>query len=179
MQTAVMAVWHHTRLTDDNPDHDLHPPGKNSWSGYQRDIANATSDYVHQNSLPEAVAEEILPTFEALSDESLLSTCLHGGTQNQNETLNGMVWQRTTKETHSSLPTVELATFLAVSVLMMELLPLCLSWTPLVSSLAVTAEKLVRNWSTTEFGTLVERVWMPRKRGENKSETGKRVIQRH
>ena len=104
MQTAVMSIWHHTRSTDDSPDHDLCPPGENSWCGYQRDIVNAMSDYVHQNSLPEAVAEEIL------------SKCLHGGRQNQNETLNGMIWQGATKETHSSLPTVELATFLAVSV---------------------------------------------------------------
>ena len=28
---------------------------------------------------------------------------------------NGMIWQRATKETHSNLPIVELATFLAVS----------------------------------------------------------------
>ena len=39
---------------------------------------------------------------------------MHGGTQNQNETINGMIWQHATKETHSSLSTVETATFLAV-----------------------------------------------------------------
>lgn len=91
MQTAVMAIWHNTRLTNDNPDHDLCPPGEKSWCFYQRDMSNAVSDYVRQNSLPEAVAEEILPNFEALSDESLLSKCLHGGTQNQNETLSGTI----------------------------------------------------------------------------------------
>ena len=26
MQDAVMAVWHHTQSTDENPDHDLCPP---------------------------------------------------------------------------------------------------------------------------------------------------------
>ena len=61
------------------------------------------------------MANAILPTFEALSEESLLMKCLHGGTQNQNEAINGLIWQRATKETHSSLPTVELATFLAVA----------------------------------------------------------------
>lgn len=40
-----------------------------------------------------------------------VSKCMHGGTQNQNKTINGMIWQRATKETHSSLPTVETATF--------------------------------------------------------------------
>ena len=114
MQTAVMAIWHHDKSTDDNPDHDLWPEGENSWCGFQRDIAKGTSDYIHKNPIPEAVANVILPTFEALSEESLLSRCMHGGTQNQNESINGLIWQRATKETHSSLPTVETATFLGV-----------------------------------------------------------------
>ena len=52
-----------------------------------------------KDPIPEAVANAILPTFEALSEESLLMKCLHGGTQNQNETINGLIWQRATKET--------------------------------------------------------------------------------
>jgi len=31
------------------------------------------------------------------------------------EAIDGLIWQRATKGTHSSLPTVELATFLAVA----------------------------------------------------------------
>ena len=114
MKTAVMAIWHHSKSTDDDPDHDLCPPGENSWCGFQQDIANGTSDYTHAAPIPEAVANSILPTFEALSDETLLSRCLHGGTQNQNEAINALIWQRATKETHASAPTVELATYLAV-----------------------------------------------------------------
>ena len=115
MKKAVFAIWHHTKSTDGNPDHDLCPSGADSWCGFQRDLANGTSDYQHDHPIPEAVADAIYPTFEALSDDSLLSRCLHGGTQNQNEAINGMIWQRATKETHSTLPTVELATFLALA----------------------------------------------------------------
>ena len=114
MKKAVKAIWHHTKSTDENPDHDLCPPGADSWCGFQRDLENGTSDYQHDHPIPEAVADVIYPTFEALSDENLLSRCLHGGTQNQNEAINAMIWQHATKETHSSLPTVELATFLAL-----------------------------------------------------------------
>ena len=92
-------VQHHSKSTDENPDHDLCPPGAESWCGFQRDEANGTADYQHEYPIPEAVADAIYPTFEALSDESLLSKCLHGGTQNQNEAINGMIWQRATKET--------------------------------------------------------------------------------
>ena len=115
MENAVMAIWHHTQSTDENPDHDLCPPGEHSWCGYQRDLARGTSDYEHTHPLPAAVADAIYPVFEALSDKDLLGRCLHGGTQNRNEAINALIWQRATKETHSGLPTVELAGYLTVS----------------------------------------------------------------
>ena len=115
MQNAVMAIWYHSQSTDESPDHDLCPAGENSWCGFQRDLAKETSDYEHEHPLPKAVANAILPTFEALSDEALLARCLHWGTQNQNEAINALIWQRATKETHSGLAVVELARFLAVS----------------------------------------------------------------
>lgn len=73
MQNAVMAIWHHNKSTNENPEHELCPEGENSWCGFQRDIAKGTSDYVHRESTPEAVANATLPTFEALSEENLLS----------------------------------------------------------------------------------------------------------
>ena len=76
---------------------------------------NDTSEYSHSHPLPEAVSDSILPAFKDLSKSELLSSCLHGGTQNQNEAFNALIWQRDTKETHSSPTTVELATFLAVA----------------------------------------------------------------
>lgn len=41
--------------------------------------------------------EEVRPTFEDLSDEKLLKRCLHGKTQNPNESLNGVIWTRLPK----------------------------------------------------------------------------------
>ncbi len=108
-----MAIWHHIRSTD-KPQHHLCPTGKESWCGYQRDVANNTHKYQHNHPLPAAVADEIKVIFIALSDDALLSSCLHGGTQNQNESINALIWQHATKETHSSLPTVQLATALAI-----------------------------------------------------------------
>jgi hypothetical protein len=116
MENAVLAIFHHTRSTDENPDHNLCPEGETSWCGYQRDLAKNTNEYSHSHPLPEAVSDSILPVFTDLSKSRLLSSCLHGGTQNQNEAFNALIWQRATKETHSSLPTVELATFLAVGI---------------------------------------------------------------
>ena len=61
-------------------------------------MARGTSDYTHESPIPEAVADAIFPTFEALSEESLLSRCLPGGKQNQNEAINGLIWQRQQKK---------------------------------------------------------------------------------
>ena len=116
MKTATMAIWNHVRSSDTDPHHNLCPKGSTSWCGFQRDMANKTKSYKHKNSLPPAVAAEIKCIFEALSSDSLLMSCLHGQTQNQNESFNGLIWQRAPKTKHSALPTVEVASDLAVIV---------------------------------------------------------------
>ena len=115
MKNAVMAIWNHIRSTDENPYHHLCPVGKDSWCGFQKDIVNGTNIYQHLHPLPAAVADKLKSVFEALSNDRLLSSCLHGQTQNQNESYNALIWKRAPKVSHSSLPTVRLATFLALS----------------------------------------------------------------
>ena len=92
MQNAVMAILHYSKSMDENPDHDLCPPGKESWCAFQRDICKVTADYVHESPIPEAIADAIYLTFQALSDESLLSmpSWWH---QNQNKAISGVIWQ--------------------------------------------------------------------------------------
>jgi len=73
IQNAVMAIWHHSKSTHENPNHDLCPTGEQSWCGFQRDISKGTADYLHKSPIPEALVVAIYPTFEALRDKSLLS----------------------------------------------------------------------------------------------------------
>lgn len=54
--------------------------------------------FTHGPGLPFPVISKLKPEYARLSDDGLLKKCLHGKTQNQNEALNGMVWQRTPKE---------------------------------------------------------------------------------
>ena len=42
------------------------------------------------NTNMEDITVQLKPTFERLSDDGLLSRCLDGKTQNQNESLNGI-----------------------------------------------------------------------------------------
>lgn len=99
---------------DDNPDHGLCLEGANSWCGIQRDNVKDTTMYT-KTQYQRLWQNVILPTFEALSEKSLLSKCMHGGTENQNEGINRLIWNHATKETNPSLLTIENATFLGVA----------------------------------------------------------------
>ena len=66
-----------------------------------------------------------MSSIEPLSDESLVSRCLHGGTQNQNEPINAMIWQRATKETHLSHWSLQLFWLCVTSIMVQKLLYVC------------------------------------------------------
>lgn len=51
------------------------------------------------NAFPPFVCEAIRPVFEALSSDSLLQKCAHGGSQNTNESFHNMIWERCPKTT--------------------------------------------------------------------------------
>ena len=71
--------------------------GPDSWCGFMKDKATSTNNFKHENGLPEEVIKEVKPIYQTLSDDSLLQKCLDGKTQNQNESLNGMMWERVPK----------------------------------------------------------------------------------
>ena len=67
------------------------------WCGFMRDRANGTKDYKHAKGLPIPVVTAIKPIYASLSDNKLLQKCLDCKTQNQNESFNGMIWNRLPK----------------------------------------------------------------------------------
>ena len=44
MQNAVMAIWHHSKSTDEETDHDVCPLGEESLCCFQRDISKGKVD---------------------------------------------------------------------------------------------------------------------------------------
>lgn len=115
IKRAIWAILYHSASSEDNPQHQYCPEGETSWCGWQRDQAKGTNDYKHKSPLAPAVVEVIKPTFEALSADELLERCLEGATQNQNESLNSVVWSLCPKESFAGLTTVETACAMAVS----------------------------------------------------------------
>ena len=110
MAKAIEASLYHVASTNEKPQHDLCPDGDDSWCGYKRD----RESYKHKNGIPECIVEVVKPIYDDLSKTDLLNKCTHGMTQNVNECLNGLIWDRCPKGTYVEQETVALATYLAV-----------------------------------------------------------------
>lgn len=93
--------------TDDNPQHHLYPDTDDTWCKYSKSL-KANTPFAQTKSLPMAVILEIEPIYEDLTQEKLLERCLHGKTQNQNESFNNCIWRRIPKTDFVSLPTLKL-----------------------------------------------------------------------
>ena len=88
MKKAVAAVLFHVASTNEKSWHTHCPDGANSWCRFKKDEALCTTNYIHGKGLSLDVIKHIKSIFEDLSRDSLLTKCLHGKTQNQNESFN-------------------------------------------------------------------------------------------
>ena len=76
---------------------------------YWKDHFNDTNDYIEDNRLPQVFQTALRRLFERLTDSSLLSRCLKGLTQNQNESIHGMLWRKCPKTQFSGKRRVNIA----------------------------------------------------------------------
>ena len=56
-----------------------------------------------------------MPIYHALPKPELLKKCLHGKTQNANESFNGMIWNRIPKATHVGINNLSLGVYDAIA----------------------------------------------------------------
>ncbi|XP_039303732.1 uncharacterized protein LOC120357462 [Solenopsis invicta] len=116
MRNAIWATFDHKRSTDKNPHHERCPKGSTSWCAWRKSEAAGTlSTFTHDKApLNDEVLNVIRPIYEDLSNDTLLERCLGAYTQNNNESLNALIWKIAPKHLHCGTKTVEIATFLAV-----------------------------------------------------------------
>lgn len=114
MRRSIWAIYFHKMSSDANPSHGLCPPGPNSWCKYNNSLHNG-SKYKHKHSIAPAIMEVIKPIFRDLSSDDLLKKCLHGRSQNMNESLNHLSWCRIPKSTFVGLDTLQLGVLDAVA----------------------------------------------------------------
>ncbi|GFU22401.1 uncharacterized protein TNCV_1264221 [Trichonephila clavipes] len=113
MRQAIWAIFLHKLSTDEYPQHGFCPIGEDSWCGFKKAETSGKS-YKHKNSLPVAVVEAMRPIFRDLSHPDLLKKCLHGKTQNPNESFHNVVWSRVPKATFVQIETLSLGVYDAV-----------------------------------------------------------------
>lgn len=107
MKKDVWATFFHKASTNEKPQHNLCDI---SWCRYKQSQRDGTP-YDHKNSIDQAVIDIIKPTYQALANPELLKKCLHGRTQNVNESYNSVLWSRIPKINFVGISTLQFGTF--------------------------------------------------------------------
>ena len=111
MRNSIIAILYHcSDIANDESRHRFCPKGPESWCRWQTKDPN----FKNKVNLPLAIHKVLKPIFQDLSKEELLKKCLHGGTQNANESFNQLIWDRCPKSKFASKKIVELAVYSAV-----------------------------------------------------------------
>ncbi|GFX91032.1 uncharacterized protein TNCV_5106621 [Trichonephila clavipes] len=113
-KSAVIAAFFHCCSSKHQPKHGQFPVGDESWCKFQRAKA---SNIVYQDKslgLPLNIVNTIKPVYMNLCDRNLLKKCLHGKTQNPNESFNAILWQVLPKEVFVEHQTLRLGAYIAV-----------------------------------------------------------------
>lgn len=95
MKKAIIATYNHIFSTKENPRHESCPIGVDSWCKWQKAIA-LNQDPGNVDLAPllgEEMKQHLLPIYEDLSKDDLLTRCLGGHTQNANESFNATLWR--------------------------------------------------------------------------------------
>jgi hypothetical protein len=110
------ACFYHSCSHDGDPQHDYCPTGPDTWCSYNRRALLCEEDLSHDRPplIPPDLAPAIKGVWEKLCDRDLLARCVLGGTQNQNESFNGLIWNRCSKIDFCSPESVRVAVCLAV-----------------------------------------------------------------
>ncbi|GFU65217.1 uncharacterized protein TNCV_2134221 [Trichonephila clavipes] len=98
LQQNVIVALFHCSSSVEKPMHGQCPIGKDSWCYYQRALSCGKKPNEKYKGLSNEVLNTIKPTYLELCTKELLTKCLHGKTQNSNQCLNGVIWQRVPKK---------------------------------------------------------------------------------
>ncbi|CAB4043696.1 Hypothetical predicted protein, partial [Paramuricea clavata] len=117
MQCAIKGVLYHSvKIVDEKKRHQYCPDGESSWCSFKRDKAVGTNTPFLDKShhLDPVFLEFLIPLFDRLSEKKLLKRCLPGLSQNANESVNSLVWNRCPKHRNRGIKSVETAAASAI-----------------------------------------------------------------
>ena len=95
MKNAIWETYYHYSSSNQKPQHQKCPSGEDSWCEWQKASAKKKlRTFKHSyNALPTDVLQAIKPIYDDLSIDALLEGCIGGFTQNNNESLNQLIWK--------------------------------------------------------------------------------------
>ena len=115
MSKGIMASYFHVCSSSKRELHNFCPTGSNSWCQFKRDLTNGTNLYKPGPGLSDEVIKHVKPIYLDLVNPKELQKCLHGKTQNQNESFNSLIWQRAPKHRYCGFDKLELAVYDSVT----------------------------------------------------------------
>ena len=105
MKKEIWASYYHNISTDIEPQHEKCDA---SWCAYKK-AQGAGKAYKHKPSIDPDIRPLIKSVYEKLTDDTLLTRCLGGNTQNNNECYNKTLWALVPKHTYVGRNVVEIA----------------------------------------------------------------------
>ncbi|GFT69263.1 uncharacterized protein TNCV_2254091 [Trichonephila clavipes] len=114
MQSAVIAAFYHCCSSTKKPTHGQCPTETDSWGKFQKATALGKIFTAKASGLPQNILNIVKPHYFKLCDQKLLEMCLHGLTQNANESFNGVLWNIVPKQNFVELQSLKLGASIAV-----------------------------------------------------------------
>lgn len=120
MKDNILASVYHCGSTDAKPRHELCPAGADSWCFFQAALAQKKvpgphTSLVHTPLNLDKLEKHLMPVYDRLTDMELLNRCVSGKTQNSNECLHSVVWNRCPKENFASPRRVHFAVLTGIN----------------------------------------------------------------
>lgn len=111
MQKAILGSFLHIASSAEN---NFHGQCESSWCQFKKDQVNKTNLYKPGKGLSMDTVKLVRPIYMNLISSKELEKCLHGKTQNQNESFNNMIWERVPKNNYVGLEKLRLGVYDAV-----------------------------------------------------------------
>ena len=119
IKKEILATLYHSTSTDKNLIHDYCPIGPDSWCFFQKAATEKRLPGKHVDNVSKTLKSKflpnLLPIYLRLSNEELLKRCCACRTQNANESLHHIIWNKCPEEKIESKRQVETAAIIAMT----------------------------------------------------------------
>ena len=115
LRNRLMASFFHLASSEGNEYHAYCPATKDSWCQFKRDEIKGTNLCKPGKGFEAEIIKHVKLEYVELTDEAELSKCLHGQTQNANESFNALIWERAPKSRYCSLSKLKMCVYDAIS----------------------------------------------------------------